>query len=114
MNEKLKKEIEEKNGSGGFIKVGDRPVENLNDQQKVALNRKANELFNSGKIEMAERIFITTGYSDGLTRCGDAHLKKNEYMEALKLYVLAHNKRKSEPLTEKLAEIVSILLKNGA
>ena len=114
MNDKLKKEIEEKNGNGGFIKVTDRPVENLTDQQKVILNRKANDLFNQGKIDMAERIFITTGYSDGLTRCGDEHLKKNEYMEALKLYVLAHNKRKSEPLTEKLAGIISILLKNGA
>ncbi len=113
MTDALKQEIEKKSGPGGFIKVSDAPVGNLSDQQKVVLNRKANELFNQGKTDMAERIFITTGYSDGLTRCGDVHLKKNEYMEALKLYVLAHNKRKSEPLTEKLAGIISILLKDG-
>ena len=91
MDDKLKKEIEEKNGADGFIKVSDQPVKNLSDQQKVVLNRKANELFNQGKIEMAERIFITTGYSDGLTRCGDVHLEKHEEMKALKLYLLAHN-----------------------
>lgn len=113
MKEDLKNEIEKKSGPNGFIKVSDNPVSNLSDQQKVVLNRKANELFNQGKLDMAERIFITTGYSDGLTRCGNAHMEKNEYMEALKLYVLAHNKRKTEPLTEKLAGIISIMLKNG-
>ncbi|MBQ1832688.1 MAG: hypothetical protein II563_09775 [Treponema sp.] len=113
MDDKLKKDIEEKNGAGGFIKTSDLPVGNLTDQQKVVLIRKANELFNQGKIEMAERIFVTTGYSDGLTRCGDEYMKKNEYMKALKLYMLAHNKRKSEPLTEKMAGIISMLLKSG-
>ncbi len=112
MSGDLIKTIEQNGNAGGFIKVTDMPVGNLSDQQKVALNRKANELLNLGKLDMAERIFITTGYSDGLTRCGDKHQEKNEFMEALKLYVLAHNKRKSEPLTEKLAQIISTLINN--
>ena len=61
---------------------------------------------------MAERIFITTGYSDGLTRVGDRYAEKNLYLKALKLYLLAHNKRKSEPLIEKLSQTVSFMLKN--
>ncbi len=111
MDENLKKQIDSKQGSDGFIKVTDEPVDNLSSQQKVMLNRKANALFNEGKVEMAERIFITTGYSDGLTRVGDVYAQKNEYMKALKLYLLAHNKRKSEPLIEKMAQIVSLMLK---
>ena len=111
MNEDLKKEIDDRQYEYHFIKVTDNPVQGLNDQQKVALNRKANTLFNEGKFEMAERIFITTGYSDGLTRVGDRYASKNEYFKALRLYLLAHNKRKSEPLIEKISRIISVMLK---
>ncbi len=109
-NDDLKKQIDDKQAGEGFIKVTDQPVGNLSPQQRVILNRKANELFNEGKIEMAERIFITTGYSDGLTRCGDKYAEKNEYIKALRLSLLAHNKRKSEPLLEKMAGTISVLL----
>ena len=112
MNDDLKKQIDSKQGQAGFIKVTDQPVSGLSDQQKVALIRKANALLNEGKIELAERIFITTGYSDGLTRAGDWYAKKNDYMHALKLYTLAHNKRKSEPVIEKIAGMVSLMLKS--
>lgn len=111
MNDDLKKQIDSKQESDGFIKVTDQPVDSLSAQQRVVLNRKANALFNEGKIEMAERIFITTGYSDGLTRVGDVYAQKNDYLKALKLYLLAHNKRKSEPLIEKLSSVVSAMLK---
>ena len=109
----LKKQIDEKQAGEGFIKVTDLPVGTLSPQQRVMLNRKANALFNDGKIEMAERIFITTGYSDGLTRCGDSYAEKNEYIKALRLYLLAHNKRKSDPLIEKIAGMVSTLMKEA-
>ena len=109
----LKKQIDEKQAGEGFIKVTDLPVGSLSAQQRVMLNRKANALFNDGKIEMAERIFVTTGYSDGLTRCGDSYAEKNEYIKALRLYLLAHNKRKSDPLIEKIAGMVSTMLKES-
>lgn len=111
MKEELKKQIDEKQGENGFIKTTDTPLKNLSDQQKVILNRKANALFNEKKFDMAERIFITTGYSDGLTRCGDRLLEANDHLGALRLYLLAHNKRKSEPLIEKLSQIVSLMIK---
>ena len=94
----------------GFIKVTDRPIGTLTSGQKVTLNRKGNVLFNEGKLDEARRIFITTGYSDGLTRVGDAYGKKNESLTALKYYVLANNARRAEPLYEKLADIVSVML----
>ncbi len=112
MDDDLKKEIAKRQNGAGFIKVTDTPVSGLTSQQKVILNRKANALFNEGKTDMAERIYITTGYSDGLTRCGDVWAQKKEYLKALRLYLLAHNKRKSEPIIEKMSKIVSVMLKS--
>ncbi len=82
MEDDLKKQIDSKQTDYKFIKTSDKPLTGLSDEQKVALNRKANALFNEGKIDMAERIFITTGYSDGLSRVGDKYAEKNEYLDA--------------------------------
>lgn len=95
----------------GFIKVTDNPVQGLTSEQKVILNRKANAMFNEGNIEDARRIFITTGYSDGLTRVGDYYSNNKEGLKALKAYYLAHNKRDAEPIYESLAQIISTLIK---
>lgn len=94
----------------GFIKITDNPVNGLNPEQKVVLNRKANIMFNAGNVEDARRIFITTGYSDGLTRVGNYYMQKNESLKALKAYYLAHNKRDSEPIYETIANVISLLL----
>ncbi len=99
-----------KDAGVGFIKTSDLPAASLSSEQKVILNRKANELFNAGEVERAKRIYITTGYSDGLSRVADVYMKENRSLEALKLYLLAHNKRKSDPLIELLAKLVSIEL----
>lgn len=99
--------------SDGFIKVTDNPVKGLTDDQKVVLNRKANIMFNSGNIEDARRIYITTGYSDGLTRVGNYYMEKNQDLKALKVYYLAHNKRNAEPIYENLAKIISNLIKEN-
>lgn len=111
MTDDLKKQIQNKQGPDGFIKVADSPVSSLTAEQKAVLNRKGNVLYNQGDIESARRIFVTTGYSDGLTRVGDAYMEKKEGIKALKQYVLAHNKKKSEPVYENLAKIISIILK---
>ena len=111
MNEALKTQIEQKQGPEGFIKVTDNPVGTLTSEQKVILNRKGNILFNQGRIEEARRIFTTTGYSDGLTRTGDFYQQKDQSIKALKQYVLAHNKSKAEPIYEKMAQVISCMLK---
>jgi len=94
----------------GLIKTTDIPVQNLNGEQKAALNRKGNAFFNEGEIESAKRIFITTGYSDGLSRVGEYYEKKGLDLDALKLYWLAHNKRKAEPIIAKLALVIESLM----
>ena len=112
METDLKKSIDDKQGENGFIKLTDFPVSGLSSEQKVLLNRKGSVLFNQGDIEGAKRIFVTTGYSDGLTRVGDNYFEKKEELNALKMYLLAHNKKKSDPLIEKIAGLVSIMLKD--
>ncbi len=81
-------------------------MQNLDSEKKALLNRKGNEFFNTGDIESARRIYITTGYSDGLSRVGDVYVSKGRELDALKLYWLAHNKRKADPLIQKLARII--------
>ena len=83
MTSNLKNQIDSKPEELKFIKTSDLPLEGLSDQQKVALNRRANALLNEGKIEMAKRIFITTGYSDGLTRIGENYGRQTIGMNIL-------------------------------
>ena len=106
------REVSQKSIPDGFIKVTDNPVNGLTSEQKVILNRKANAMFNAGNIEDARRIFITTGYSDGLTRVGNYYSGKNESLKALKVYYLAHNSRNAEPIYENIAKVLSALIKN--
>ena len=103
--------VEEHQIPDGFIKVTDNPVTTLTSEQKVILNRKGNVLFNEGNIEGARRIYTTTGYSDGLIRVGDKYMEKDQSLKALKQYVLAHNKAKAEPIYEKIATVLSNILK---
>jgi myo-inositol-1-phosphate synthase len=96
-----KKILEKFDNKNAFIKVTDTvPVEG---SQKAALNRKGNQMFNEGNIEGARRIFMTTGYSDGLSRVGDFYKSKNRHLEALRMFWMAHDKKKCDPLIEKLA-----------
>ena len=107
MREDLKKAFDHHAHPDGFIKVTDSPVSSLTSEQKVVLNRKGNTLFNNGDIFSARRLFITTGYSDGLSRVAQKSEENEDYLDALKLYWLAHNKRKSEALIERIAAVIS-------
>ena len=79
-----------------FIKTTVQP--SMDSAQKAVLNRKGNVLFNSGEIEEARRIFMATGYSDGLCRVWDYYKSKNRPIEALRMYWIAPDHTKAEPL----------------
>jgi len=103
-----KKIFENFDDNNAFIKVSaPTPVDG---SQKAALNRKGNQFYNEGKIEEARRIFMTTGYSDGLSRVGDFYKSKGRLVEALKMYWIAHDKNKSQPLIEQMAGLVQNLI----
>jgi len=92
-----------------FIKTSVPPP--VDRSQKTALNRKGNVLFNSGDIEGARRIFMTTGYSDGLSRVGDYYRSQKRLVEALRMYWIAPDKKKCEPIIQNLAGIIKDLIK---
>ncbi|MCL2066663.1 MAG: hypothetical protein FWG99_04280 [Treponema sp.] len=83
---------------------------NIEGSSKAALNRKGNILYNSGEIEKARRIFVTTGYSDGISRVGDHYLSQNKILDAMKMYWIAPDRPKLEPLLSQLAGVLSGLI----
>ena len=84
----------------------------IDGPQKAALNRKGNILYNSGDIEGARRIFVTTGYSDGLVRIGDHYNSKGRPLDALKMYWVAPDRKKAEPIIAQLSVLIRNMLLN--
>jgi hypothetical protein len=91
-----------------FVKTTAKP--SIDGAQKAALNRKGNALYNSGNIEGAKRIFLTTGYTDGLVRVGDYYFSQGRALDALHMYWTAPDHTKSEPIIERLSAIIRTLL----
>ncbi len=90
----------------GFIKITREPAAPIEGSQKAALIRKGNELFNTGQFGTAKRIFLTTGYSDGLIRMGDYYLENGDPLEALRMYWIAPSPSKKEMLIEQIAGLL--------
>ena len=96
---------------GGLLKKTlVKPVE-LTAQQKTALVRKGNEMFNRGDVALAERIYRTTRYSAGLVRVGDWYMRQNRPLEALQAYRSAPCRVKADLLVERIARVLSGWLK---
>ena len=96
----LKKTLDHKDSLGGFIKSNEESNQSLSSEEKALLNRKANILFNEGDYQKAERIFLTTGYSDGLSRIADTYKKKSR-LTSIKVLLACTHKRGYEPLCKK-------------
>jgi hypothetical protein len=95
----------------GLIKSADSANTAIQGEQKAGLNRKGNELFNAGEVEAARRIFLTTGYSDGLIRVGNLYLADKRPIDALKMFWLAHDTEKSTELIQRMALVIQKFLK---
>ncbi|MDR0583469.1 MAG: hypothetical protein LBG57_03865 [Treponema sp.] len=103
-----KKAFEKFEKQNAFVKKTVPPP--VDGAQKAALNRKGNMLFNSGDIEGARRIFLTTGYSDGLSRVGDYYKSRHRMMDALQMYWLAPDRGKCEPMLMQLAAMLQNII----
>jgi hypothetical protein len=93
----------------GFLKITARkPADaaKLGESERVALIRKGNELFNLKKYDLARKIFVTTGYADGLIRLGDLYLKHSKPLEAFRLYLLAPDSKKVQAMVEKSVAVL--------
>lgn len=104
----IKNIFEKVQGQDSFIKLTVKPA--IEGSQKAALNRKGNILYNSGDIEAARRIFLTTGYSDGLVRIGDYYNSKGRSLDALKMYWIAPDHNKAEPIIQQLSLVIQSLI----
>ena len=106
-----KKVFDKFSGEAVFIKTTAKPA--IDSAQKASLNRKGNILYNQGDIEGARRVFLTTGYSDGLVRIGDYYKSKGRCLDALRMYWIAPDKKKSEEIIVGLSELIRKLIREG-
>lgn len=92
--------------SEGFLKVGLQPGTAISREQRAALIRRGNELFNRNEIATAKRIFVTVRYSDGLIRLGNHLMEQGDPLEAFRMFWIAGDKRRVEEMTEKMAMVI--------
>ncbi len=100
------KEILEKIPAEGFLKISTGAASSLSAEERVVLIRKGNEFFNSGNYEQARRIFLTTGYTDGIIRMGDFYYDNHEPLEALRMYKIAPAPDRIDKMVEKISAIL--------
>ncbi|MBN1525657.1 MAG: hypothetical protein JW904_14355 [Spirochaetales bacterium] len=94
----------------GFLKLAEETID-IPDAKRVVLIRRGNELFNRGEFELAQKVFLTTQYSDGLVRIGDRYISEHKPLEAFRMYWLAHDKKKKDALVQKMASVIKNWLK---
>lgn len=95
----------------GFIRVGREDLPKVSKEQKTALVRKGNELFNRGHVEQAKRIFLSVGYTDGIIRLGDHYYSHRKPLEAFRMYWLARDQHKTELMAERMAAVLRFWLR---
>ena len=92
--------------SDGFLKVRAEDGTSLSSQDRAALIRKGNELFNTRQLPAAKRIFMTVRYADGLIRLGNHYMNEGNPLEALRMFWLAGDRRRIEELSEQMAGVI--------
>ncbi len=95
----------------GFFKVSQSRAVQMPAAQRAALIRKGNALFNQKQYELARRVFLTAGYSDGLIRLGDLYMKQNKPLDAFRMYWLAPEPNKIDALMEGTVAVLRKWLK---
>lgn len=78
----------------------------VSQENRVLLIRKGNELLNDSKVEEAKKIFISIKYSDGLVRLGDFYYKKNDFMEAARMYIISGNRDKIDSISKEISAVI--------
>lgn len=92
--------------SSGFLKVTADSGAAVSSQQRAALIRRGNELFNRGDIATAQRIFLTVRYSDGLIRVGNRLMAENRPLDAFRMFWIAGDRRRIDEMSEQMAQVI--------
>lgn len=83
----------------------------MDDQARIALIRRGNELFNNGDLKNSLKIFLSTNYNDGIIRVADVlYFDKKDKISAVKLYKRANHKKVLDDFAEKAAAVIRTLL----
>ena len=95
----------------GFLKISNPEKPALTPEQRAHLIRKGNELFALGNWEQAKKIFVSTGYTDGMIRIGDHYVQEKDYLLAFQMYKMAPAPDKAEQMVEHLSAVLRNWLK---
>ena len=63
----------------------------LSSKERIRLIHQGNALFNQKRYMMAEKVFRTVQYQDGLNRLGDFYFQEGQYFRSAELFRLARN-----------------------
>lgn len=75
----------------------------MDQKERVEIIRKGNELFNAGRYDEAEKLFVAASYRDGLTRLGDYHFyDRRRPLEALKYYQMVNRQDRIDEILERM------------
>ncbi len=85
----------------------------MKEKERIALIRKANELFNNGNIKEAQQIYLETNYIDGLIRVGDYYYSKRQPLFALPFFKKAGCKEKVEEIEYRMIMAFQELIRNS-
>jgi hypothetical protein len=87
----------------------------MDNDERVSLIRKGNELFNKGDITGAISIFVQTGYRDGITRVADYYFYDRKLpLIALKFYKMVNRKDRVDEIFARMMFALGRLLKEDS
>jgi len=83
----------------------------VDDEERIALIRQGNELFNKKDYKNALKIFLATNYKDGIIRVADyLYFDKQDKISAIKLYKKAGHQKVIDDFAERAARLIQLLL----
>lgn len=86
----------------------------MKDDEKVALARKGNELFNEGNISEAIKFFVKAGYRDGIMRVADHYyFDKKQPLLALKFYKMINRKDRVDEIFARMMFALNKMLRTS-
>ncbi|MGA2141876.1 MAG: hypothetical protein ABSG94_05575 [Brevinematales bacterium] len=83
----------------------------MENEERISLIRRGNELFNQGDYKNSLKIFLMTDYKDGIIRVADfLYFDKKDKVSAVKLYKKAGHQKVIDEFSERVALLIKLLL----
>ncbi len=83
----------------------------MDEEERISLIRRGNELFNKKDYKNALKIFLATNYKDGIIRVADyLYFDKGERISAIKLYKKAGHQKLIDDFAEKAACVIRMMM----